>query len=280
MRPDCRPGVAASPAVDVTQGRFVTCLGCGGLAEVLLTGRPKRYAYCAAAACQRAAAAARKRDSRRRRAMPVTTVTFGTNAELIAGVAGLYLSPGDAVADVTYSTGRFWGRVDVSRFRFLASDIDPSPRAGRPVLAADFRALPYRDASLDAVVFDPPYLHAPGKGMFATTYNGRATTDMASYGSIMGLYRDGMAEAARVLKPGGQLWVKCKDTLASERQRYSHIAVYEMAAGLGMYARDLFLLVPPAPGSVVTGRWPRQLHARKVHSYLWIMEAGGYRRRG
>jgi len=36
----------------------------------------------------------------------------------------------------------------------------------------------------------------------------------------------------------------------------------------------------PAPSSVTTGRWARQIHARKVHSYLWIFETGGYKRRG
>jgi len=206
-------------------------------------------------------------------------VTLGTNAELFATVSALYLNDGDVVADVTYSTGRFWKKVDLSRFRFLASDLLPQP--GRvPVACSDFRQLPYVDGSIDAVIFDPPYIHAPGKGMLRTRYNGQATTDMASYADIMELYRLGMAEAARVLREGGQLWVKCKDTLASERQRWSHITIYELGEKLGMYPRDLFLLVPPAPSAVTTARWARQLHARKVHSYLWIFETGGYRRRG
>jgi hypothetical protein len=208
--------------------------------------------------------------------MPVTTVTFGTNEQLIAEVAKLYLADGDTVADVTYSSGRFWKKTDLSRYTFLASDLIPMAPG---VLAADFRALPYRDGSVDALVFDPPYIHSPGKGMLKDRYNGLATTDMITYASIMQLYEDGMTEAARVLRDGGQLWVKCKDTLASERQRWSHITVFGLADKLGLYARDLFLLVPPAPSSVTTGRWARQIHARKVHSYLWIFETGGYSRR-
>jgi tRNA G10 N-methylase Trm11 len=208
---------------------------------------------------------------------PVTTVTFGTNEQLIADVASLYLADGDVVADVTYSTGRFWKKTDLSRYKFLASDLMPE-RPG--VLASDFRTLPYRDGSVDAVIFDPPYIHSPGKGMLKDRYNGLQTTDMITYADIMALYKDGMTEAARVLRDGGQLWVKCKDTLASERQRWSHITIYELAQELGLYSRDLFLLVPPAPSSVTTGRWARQIHARKVHSYLWIFETGGYKRRG
>lgn len=209
--------------------------------------------------------------------MPVTTVTFGTNDELIAAVAGLYLTDGDVVADVTYSSGRFWKRVNLSRYQFLPSDLIPHKPG---VAACDFRALPYRDGSVDALIFDPPYIHSPGKGMLKDRYNGRATTDMITYADIMQLYQDGMTEATRVLRDGGQLWVKCKDTLASDRQRWSHITIFELAEKLGLYPRDLFLLVPPAPSSVTTGRWARQIHARKVHSYLWIFETGGYKRRG
>lgn len=256
---------------------FMPCDICGSpITPRQGAGRPRRY--CDSLDCQRAGYNARRRETRNRRSIPVTTVTFGSNDQLIADVAHLYLADGDVVADVTYSSGRFWKKVDLSRYQFLASDLMP-PR-GSGAVAADFRALPYTADSVDALVFDPPYIHSPGKGMLADRYNGRQTTDMITYADIIGLYRDGMTEAARVLRDGGQLWVKCKDTLASERQRWSHITVYELAQELGLYARDLFLLVPPAPSSITTGRWARQIHARKVHSYLWIFETGGYKRRG
>jgi len=214
---------------------------------------------------------------RPRKIIPVTSVVLGTNADLIAAVTRLYLPDAAVVADVSYSLGRFWSKVDTSRFRLLASDLQPSVPG---VIAADFRSLPYAPGSADVLVLDPPYIHAPGRGMLATRYNGRGTDPLATYASIIDLYRDGMTEAARVLRDGGQCWVKCKDTLASERQRWSHITVHEIAVGLGMYARDLFMLVPPAPPVLTTGRWERQLHARKVGSWLWVFETGGYRRRG
>ncbi len=53
----------------------------------------------------------------------------------------------------------------------------------------------------------------------ADRYNGQATDPLASQGGITDLYRDGLAEAARVLRPGSQAWVKVGDSLASERQR-------------------------------------------------------------
>jgi tRNA G10 N-methylase Trm11 len=215
--------------------------------------------------------------------IPVTTVTFGSNAALIAEVCSLYVKPDSLVADVTYGTGRFWKEANVSTFKLLASDL----RSGLKnvmipdsQLSCDFRNLPYLDSSIDVVVFDPPYIHAPGKGMMSERYGGKDTTDLASYSNIMSLYKDGMKEANRILRDGGQLWVKCKDTLSSDRQRWSHINVFNMSESLGMYARDLFILIPPSPLSVTTNRWARQLHARKTHSYLWVFETGGFKRRG
>ncbi len=265
-------------SADVTETLFVTCGHCGRSIGLGPAGRPRRY--CEGTDCQRSRAAARKRQSRDRKPAPATTVTLGTNADLFATVSDLYLNDGDVIADVTYSTGRFWKKTDLSRYRFLASDLLPRRDKRMTVTACDFRALPYAAGTIDVLVLDPPYIHSPGKGMLATRYNGLATTDMISYADIIRLYRDGMTEAARVLRDGGQLWVKCKDTLASEHQRWSHITLQQIAHELGMYSRDLFLLVPPAPSAVTTGRWARQLHARKVHSYLWIFETGGFRRRG
>jgi len=253
---------------------FSSCAICG--APIIPSGRGRPRRYCDSPRCQTAGRVARNRENRHRRTAPVTTVIDGKNYDLIAAAASLYLAPGDIVADVTYSSGRFWKRTDLSQIRMLASDLMPSQPG---VLAADFRSLPYRDSSVDVLVFDPPYIHSPGRGMLKDRYNGRATTDMITYAQIVQLYQGGITEAARVLRDGGQLWVKCKDTLASEKQRWSHITIFELADNLGLYARDLFLLVDTTSPTVTTGRWARQIHARKVHSYLWIFETGGYRRR-
>lgn len=201
----------------------------------------------------------------------------GTNADLIAEVARLYAPAGARIADVTYGSGQFWRKCP--ELRVLASDITPSPRLDH---VCDFRALPYASGSLDVVVLDPPYAHNAGTRhagradryqATGSRYNGHATTAGLYNADIMALYRDGMAEARRVLSPdGGQIWVKCKDEVEREVQRWSHICVYEMALSLGFCARDLvFLLVPSARPAE---RWPGrvQRHARKNHSYLWVFQ--------
>jgi hypothetical protein len=65
--------------------------------------------------------------------------------------------------------------------------------------------------------------------------------------------------AARIARR--QVWVKCKDEIESSKQCWAHIEIFQDATALGLYARDLFHLIPPSGG--VTERWRVQHHARK-----------------
>jgi hypothetical protein len=203
---------------------------------------------------------------------------IGNNDDLIATVLQFYLPKDGVVADITFGKGVFWRKVDTTRFTLLTSDIFVRKRKYDLQLpmelelrCMDFRKLDYSDGSIDVVVFDPPYTHNPGNHVTEKNYRLAATTRGMYHRDIIELYRQGMQEATRVIKPeGGQVWVKCKDEIESGIQRWSHVEIYEIARELGMFARDLFVLVPTS--RVGPSRWKRQLHARKTHSYLWIFE--------
>lgn len=199
--------------------------------------------------------------------MTVFTTHVGNNADLIAEVAKLYLV-GErlVIADVTYGKGVFWRQVDLTTHNFCPSDLQPHPKADRTVIRADLRRLPYRDAALDVVVLDPPYVHNPGRLLVDANYQNEKTTKGMYHDDILDLYVDGMREARRVLKEGGTLWVKCKDEVESGWQRWSLIEIHTAAASLGLYAKDLFILLP---NNKPTIQRPQQ-HARKNHSYLWV----------
>jgi hypothetical protein len=256
---------------------FVTCQSCGGPVILSSNGRPRVHPFCNAPPCRKAAAAARMRASRAGKRLPpitppavahVETVVHGSNADLIRRVARKYLASGATVADVTYGHGVFWRQLGRSRFHLIGSDIRPMPGSS---LVADFRHLPYADRSIDVAAFDPPYVHTGPNGFWSDEWYGNHITASHSHADIMQLYRQGMTEALRILKPGGTLWVKCKDEIESGQQRRSHIEIYQIATEeLGMRDRDKFVLVPPA--SSPARRWHRQQHAHKNHSYLWVFE--------
>lgn len=96
------------------------------------------------------------------------------------------------------------------------------------------------------------------------------TTGGMYHRDIRALYRGGIQEAWRILKPGGKLLIKGKDEVESGRQCWSHRELSDDAEELGFYVRDMFLLVPKARTSM--NRWSTQKHARKIHSFLLVLE--------
>jgi hypothetical protein len=134
---------------------------------------------------------------------------------------------------------------------------------------ADFRHLPYPGDVFNLCVLDPPYIHHGDSHVTDGSYNNGATTGGMYHRDIMAtVYLPGILEAARVVKPGGQLWIKGKDELESGKQCWSHHELYDLALAQGYFtATDYALLqtTPPNPQ-----RWDRQLHLRKTHSVLWI----------
>jgi hypothetical protein len=185
------------------------------------------------------------------------------NATLITDCAQLgYLNKDDMVADVTYGLGRFW--TSWSPDILLASDLDPikSPCG----LSIDFTDLPFETDELDAVVFDPPY-------RFAGT--SRMSSD-AGYGigaymptaERMDMIFAGVAEAARVTRPGGKVFVKCMDQVVSGKVVFQTLEIAEFAAFHRLDLIDMLHVASYRPQP--TGR--RQVHARRDYSTLLVFE--------
>lgn len=194
----------------------------------------------------------------------VVSAYVGKNDVLVADVAKLFIPHGAVVADVTYGKGGFWKQVDTSRFELRATDL---------MTGVDFRHLPYDSSSIDVVVLDPPYIYNP-KGTVKDSISGvyqvnESQASIATTDAVIDLYEAGMREAWRVLKPEGLLWVKCQDGIESGKPRWNHVTLAMVGRNLGFHMRDLFVLVQPSRPTI---RWPHQLHARKNHSYLWVME--------
>jgi len=207
----------------------------------------------------------RQADYRRRQSVkmkPVEALIRGGNADLIKQVAHLYAAdPSLQIADVTFGRGAFWKKTP--HLNVTGSDLLTVP--DRPY---DFRDLPYDDASFDIVVLDPPYLSSRGAHFTDERYRNAETTKGLLYEDIRRLYRLGIIEAARVARC--QVWVKCKDQVSGQRQRWLHHHILTDAEEIGLVGRDLFIL--DATSRVPNGRWDIQHHARKPHSFLWVFD--------
>jgi hypothetical protein len=214
------------------------------------------------------------------------------NAEMFADIAELHLPRGALIADVTYGKGVFWQNIPKGHYQLLFSDIDAKttrdPNHDTNVQTGiDCRALPYRDASLDGIVLDPPYMeglfrrdtdHLAGSGTHAAfrhSYsNATATPTLEGepkwHDAVTDLYIQAGREAYRTLKAGGVLVVKCQDEVSANKQRLTHIEIVTAYEQMGFYTKDLFVLVRAnRPG---ISRLKTQVHARKNHSYFLVFQ--------
>jgi hypothetical protein len=207
----------------------------------------------------------------------IFTAYQGTSDLIFPYILSLYVAPGSTVADITYGKGVFWKRVPAGVYRLLASDLSQG---------VDCRRLPYADASLDCVVFDPPYMHTPGGTAHVNhqNYEGYYRNNQAGNGvskkyheAVLELYYQTAREAYRVLREEGFFIVKCADEVCANQQRLTHVEIINEYTANGFIVEDLFVLVRNnRPG---VSRVCHQVHARKNHSYFLVFRKSQSRTR-
>jgi len=228
--------------------------------------------------------------------LPSTDVVLSAyvagNAEVFTQIADLHIPSGSVVADLTYGKGVFWQQVPTEKYSLILSDIDAKvqqdPIHRVPVeTGIDSRSLPYRDESIDCVIFDPPYMeglfrvsadHLAGSGTHTTFRhhysNAKATPDGNDqpkwHDAVLDLYLKTSREVYRVLKPKGIFVVKCQDEVSANKQRLTHVEIISAYESLGFYTKDLFVVVRANKPGI--SRLKSQIHARKNHSYFLVFQ--------
>ena len=196
-----------------------------------------------------------------------------TNDEVFPRVLRLHVKEGSKIADITYSKGTFWKKVDKTKYVLLPTDLKTG---------VDCRKLPYADGEIDCVVFDPPYMSGFFRPPTSLAMSGKYDDFRRRYSTAAGsefetkIYHAGVLdlyfltglEVRRVLRDGGVFVVKCQDEVNNHRQYLTHVEIISQYADYGFYCKDLFVVVRKDTPSL--SRLNKQQHARKNHSYFLV----------
>lgn len=191
--------------------------------------------------------------------------------QIILDILNLHVPSGIIDLDPTYSKGVFYksGFVPDPRLKF---DIEPQTE---DTIKSSSEKLPINDESISSMIFDPPFVIS-GKTWENSKEDSCATTKrFGCFYSIQELwkfYYNSLEEFYRILEDNGILIFKCQDTVTSGKNYQSHCEIYNMATELGFYAKDLFILTAKNRMNSFGGRWKKQQHARKYHSYFWVFQ--------
>lgn len=199
--------------------------------------------------------------------VPVRSV-YNSNYEVIKNIMSLYKIDRFDL-DCTYSRGLFWKDLPGPKIK---SDIIPSYD---DVIEADSEHLPFEDGTMMSIMYDPPFVisgksykeNKEGSSVIAKRFEGYTT-----YEKLTDNYYKSLLELYRVCDNGGIVVMKSQDTVSGGKNHFTHVMAMNMALKIGFYPRDLFILMAKMRINSFGGKWSKQEHARKYHSYFWVFE--------
>ena len=195
----------------------------------------------------------------------IRSVIKGSNAQLIAEIAPLWIDPTGLVLDVTYGRGLWW-TVYKPRF-FKAHDMI--------VDGVDFRHLPEMSNSVDTVAYDPPYI-STGSRKTSTVpdfYERYGLGNIKGFKALINYNLAGLKEATRVVKYKGIILVKAIDWVESGKLHLGFDAMLHGGQNFGLELEDYFVHnsgTGPQPTKNLDGSPRRQVHSRRAHSWLMV----------
>lgn len=199
--------------------------------------------------------------------IPVRSV-YNSNYEVISNIMALYkIDQFDL--DCTYSRGLFWKNLPEPKIK---TDLVPITK---DTVEADSEHLPFDDNCMSSIMYDPPFVisgklykeNKEGSSVIAKRFEG-----YTNYENLTTNYYNTLKELYRVCEEDGFVVMKCQDTVSGGKNHFTHAMVMTMAMKVGFYPRDLFILLAKMRINSFGGKWNKQEHARKYHSYFWVFE--------
>lgn len=203
-----------------------------------------------------------------------SSVIHGRDSDGLTLALPFYVGGDGTVIDVTAGTRKMWANVQWPGHTVFA-DIDP---AVQPDVVCSWDAVPYHDASFDAIVFDPPHLPA------AAASPASLQQYIKDYGLVYGhkdeigpaaLFHPFLVEACRLLRPDGVVLAKLKDYVHNHRYQWTLTAWVDAVRRIeGLTPCDLIVKVDPCGGNLKSGRWQKAYHVRNSHCWWAIVRKG------
>lgn len=213
----------------------------------------------------------------------ILSTHHGDNAGIFPDILALHVPLGSTIADITYGKGAFWRNIDQSNYDLKKSDLK---------LGQSWTNLPYLNTSIDAVIFDPPYMEGlyrktnealAGTGTHSAFQNAYSNSSVQSgqevrkyHDAVLQAYLSVLPELKRILKPSGKFIVKCQDEVSANRQKLTHVELIWAYEHQGFYCKDIFVVMRRNAPAV--SRLLKQEHARKNHSYFLVFERQDHRK--
>lgn len=166
------------------------------------------------------------------------------------------------IIDATWGLGRFWKRVP--DLNVVGIDLRPTGH-----IVADNRCMPFRAKVADIIVYDPPHMtdvDTPNSSKIRLYNYG----DGGKGHNVSHLFPGFFQEATRILKDDGILICKIADQIHDHRSQVQFVDMVNTADRIGFYLDDYIIKV--RPNAMVSSKWKRNLHARKVHSFFIIFK--------
>ncbi len=193
---------------------------------------------------------------------------YSNQFEILDAIIKLHVEGNAFEVDVTYGNGVFYKKgLPQPTHRF---DIDPTLTNTTKTCSSDNTGL--ADASINSVIFDPPFLTYIRKQrvgnssmVMAKRFSGYWHVD-----ELIKHYQATLVEAARILKHKGIMVIKCQDIVHNHKLFCTHAHILNWAAP-SFRLKDLFIQAAthrmPAPNRKGT-----QKHARVYHSFWLVLQ--------
>jgi SAM-dependent methyltransferase len=197
---------------------------------------------------------------------PLPSLWEGEDYQLIERMLNFYpRGKPKRILDATVNAGRFWRG---SNRRVIGLDVE---MRYRPNIVGDNMHMPFRDESIDVVVYDPP--HVPNQGRdrlkdFNTRFGLGLKSPAENGYNFSHLYLPFVQEAYRILKPEGILFCKIADYVHNHCLQWAHIEMVQAGSATGFQPCDCIVKVRKGP--IIDPKWKKAHHARRHHCY-WLV---------